>query len=158
MRIGYGFDAHGFTPGDGVTLGGEWIPCDRGIDAHSDGDVVIHALCDALLGAAGLGDLGVFFPDTDPNLENIDSRRLLRDVISRVMSTGYSVGNVDITVVTERPRISPHREAMITNLARELGVDVNAVSVKATSTDGLGYTGRHEGISAHAVVLLKHKG
>jgi 2-C-methyl-D-erythritol 4-phosphate cytidylyltransferase/2-C-methyl-D-erythritol 2,4-cyclodiphosphate synthase len=154
MRIGHGFDAHRFAPGRRLVLGGVTIPFDRGLAAHSDGDVVIHALCDALLGAAGLGDIGRHFPDTAAEFENIDSRLLLRRVMARLAEGGWAVGNADITVVAQVPRLSPFIEAMRVHLAQDLGVAVSRVNVKATTTERMGYTGRAEGIAAHAVVLL----
>lgn len=155
MRIGHGFDVHAFGDGDQVMLGGVAIPCDRGLVAHSDGDVVLHALCDALLGAAGLGDIGSHFPDTDPQFKGADSRFLLRLVVAKVASVGWLTGNADITVVAQKPRLAAHIEAMKACVAGDLGVDVNCVNVKATTTERLGYVGREEGIACHAVVLLQ---
>lgn len=156
MRIGHGFDVHRFGPGDHVVLGGVRIPHDRGLVAHSDGDVVIHALCDALLGAAALGDIGSHFPDTDPEYAGADSRALLRRVVALIRGRGgLVVANVDCTVIAQRPRLRPHIEAMRRHLAADLGVGAERVSVKATTTEGLGYTGRGEGIAAHAVCLLR---
>lgn len=154
MRIGHGFDAHALAPGDSLILGGERIPCDRSIKAHSDGDVLVHAVCDALFGALALGDLGTHFPDSDPALENIDSRQLLRGAVKRVLDAGYVPANVDVTVVAEIPKIASHRRAIVRNLSDDLQIDESRVSVKATTTDGLGYTGRAEGIAVHAVVLV----
>lgn len=154
MRIGHGFDVHALAPGDRLILGGERIPCGRSIEAHSDGDVMVHAVCDALLGAAALGDLGSHFPAGDPALENIDSRQLLRDIVRRVAEAGFAPVNIDVTVVAALPKIAPHRTAMVRNLADDLQIDQRCVSVKATTTDGLGYTGRAEGIAVHAVVLI----
>jgi len=154
MRIGHGFDVHAFTPGARLVLGGVTIPHDCGLAAHSDGDVLIHALCDALLGAAGLGDIGRHFPDTDPRYAGIDSRVLLRQVIGRLREQGLRVGNVDTTVVAQAPRLAPHVEAMRANLAEDLRVAVGQVNVKATTTERLGFTGRGEGIAAFAVALL----
>ncbi len=154
MRIGHGFDAHALAPGDSLILGGERIPCDRSIKAHSDGDVIVHAVCDALFGALALGDLGTHFPDSDPALENIDSRQLLRGAVKRVLDAGYVPANVDVTVVAEIPKIASHRRAIVRNLSDDLQIDESRVSVKATTTDGLGYTGRAEGIAVHAVVLV----
>lgn len=154
MRIGHGFDAHALAPGDSLILGGERIACERSIEAHSDGDVIVHAVCDALLGALALGDLGTHFPDSDPALENIDSRQLLRDVVRRVMDAGYVPANVDVTVVAAIPKIAAHRQAIVRNLSDDLQIDESRLSVKATTTDGLGYTGRAEGIAVHAVVLV----
>ena len=154
MRIGHGFDAHRFGPGDHVVLGGVRIRHDRGLEAHSDGDVLLHALCDALLGAAGRGDIGRHFPDTDPELEGIDSRVLLRRVASDLSARGLSVGNVDITVVAQRPRLAPYLEAMRGRIAEDLCLAPERVNVKATTTERMGYVGREEGIAAHAVALL----
>lgn len=155
MRIGHGFDVHAFGVGDHVMLGGVAIPCDRGLVAHSDGDVVLHALCDALLGAAGLGDIGAHFPDTDPQFKGADSRALLRSVVLKVASIGWLTGNADITVVAQKPRLSAHIQAMKACIAEDLGVNGNCVNVKATTTERLGYVGREEGIACHAVVLLQ---
>ena len=155
MRIGHGFDVHAFGVGDHVMLGGVAIPCDQGLVAHSDGDVVLHALCDALLGAAGLGDIGAHFPDTDPQFKGADSRALLRSVVQKVASVGWLTGNADITVVAQKPRLSAHIQAMKACIAEDLGVNGNCVNVKATTTERLGYVGREEGIACHAVVLLQ---
>ena len=154
MRIGHGFDAHRFGPGDHVTLGGVRIPHDLGLEAHSDGDVLIHALCDALLGAAALGDIGRHFPDSDPRYRGIDSRILLREVRDALAERGLRVANVDCTVIAQVPRLRPHVAAMCACLAQDLGVQADCVNVKATTTERMGYTGRGEGIAAHAVVLL----
>lgn len=155
MRIGHGYDAHAFQVGRELVLGGERIPFDRGLAAHSDGDVVIHALCDALLGAAALGDLGRHFPDSDPEYRGIDSRRLLRHVVALLSARGLRTYNVDITVVAQEPRLAPHRDAMLANLAADLGVGVECVNLKGTTTEGMGFTGRREGIAAYAVALLE---
>ncbi len=154
MRIGSGIDVHAFGPGDHVTLCGVRIPHDRGLVAHSDGDVAIHALCDAILGALALGDIGQHFPDTDARYRDADSRMLLREVVARVRARGWQVGNVDLTLLAETPRVGPHRDAMRANLADDLGVGTDRVGVKATTTEGLGAIGRREGIAAQAVVLL----
>ena len=154
MRIGHGFDVHAFGPGDHVVLGGERIPHDRGLVAHSDGDVVLHALCDALLGAAALGDIGGHFPDTDPGFAGADSRHLLREVRALLEGQNWLVGNVDLTVVAQQPKMAPHIDAMRGHIASDLQIDVTGVSVKATTTEQLGYIGRGEGIACHAVVLL----
>lgn len=154
MRIGSGFDVHAFGDGDHLLLGGVRIPFGRGILAHSDGDVVIHALCDALLGALALGDIGQHFPPGDPQWKDADSRRFLRHCALLLDQHGWMLGNADITVVCERPRIGPHAQAMRDNLAEDLGVEASRVSIKATTTETLGFTGRGEGIAAHAVVLL----
>ena len=154
MRIGNGFDVHRFGPGDHVVLGGVRIPHPAGLVAHSDGDVVLHALADALLGAAAAGDIGQHFPDSDPAWRGADSRRLLRAVHALVAGRGFHVANCDVTVIAEAPRVGPHRDAMRANIAADLGLPVDAVSVKATTTETLGFTGRGEGIAALATVLL----
>lgn len=154
MRIGHGFDAHRFCDGDHVVIGGVRIAHSHGMAAHSDGDVLIHAICDALLGAAGLGDIGRHFPDTDDAYKGIDSRILLRRVVVSLHACGWKVGNIDSTVVAQAPRMGPHIEAMRANLAADLQVDPAQVNVKATTTEKMGYTGRGEGIAAHAVALL----
>jgi 2-C-methyl-D-erythritol 2,4-cyclodiphosphate synthase len=155
MRIGQGFDVHAFTDGDHVTLGGVRIAHRRGILAHSDGDVVIHALCDAILGALGEGDIGRHFPDTDPRFRGADSRLFLRDVAQRMRRAGWQVLNADITVTAQAPRIAAHAAAMIENLRQDLQVDAARINVKATTTEKLGYIGREEGLAASAVVLLE---
>ena len=155
MRIGHGFDVHRFGPGSAVVLGGVRIPHTRGLVAHSDGDVLIHALCDALLGAVGAGDIGRHFPDSDPAFAAIDSRILLRRVVEQVFALGWQLVNADTTLVAEAPRMAAHIPAMQANLAADLRVAVGQVNVKATTTEKLGFTGRGEGIAAHAVVLLQ---
>jgi 2-C-methyl-D-erythritol 2,4-cyclodiphosphate synthase len=155
MRIGEGFDAHRFEPGRKLMLGGVLIPHDRGLAAHSDGDTVIHALCDALLGAAALGDIGAHFPDTDASFRNIDSRILLRKVAALLLQKGYKISNVDVTVIAQAPKLAPYISTMRANLAADLGLAVDAVSVKATTTEKMGFTGREEGIAAHAVALIE---
>jgi 2-C-methyl-D-erythritol 2,4-cyclodiphosphate synthase len=157
MRVGCGFDAHRFAPGRPLVIGGVKVPHDQGLLAHSDGDVVIHALCDALLGAAALGDIGRHFPDNDTAYAGIDSRVLLRRVVDRLRERHYEVANVDVTVIAERPRLAPHIEGMIANLAADLRVDRSQVNVKATTTEGMGFTGRGEGIAAYAVALLSQR-
>lgn len=154
MRIGSGYDVHCFAPDRPLILGGVEIPFDRGLLAHSDGDVLIHALCDALLGAAALGDIGRHFPDRDPAFAGIDSRILLRRVVAMLADRDLSVVNADITVIAERPKLASYVEAMVENLAQDLGIETGQVNIKATTTEGLGFTGRSEGIAAHAVVLL----
>lgn len=154
MRIGHGYDLHALAPGRRLVLGGVHIPHSHGPIAHSDGDVLLHALADALLGAAALGDIGQHFPDTDLAYAGADSRVLLRRVASLVREAGYGVVNIDATVLAQRPRLAPHRDAMRANIAADLGLDIGAVSVKATTTEGLGPVGRGEAISAHAVCLL----
>ncbi|MEA3219036.1 2-C-methyl-D-erythritol 2,4-cyclodiphosphate synthase [Immundisolibacter sp.] len=154
MRIGHGYDLHALAPGRRLVLGGVHIPHSHGPIAHSDGDVLLHALADALLGAAALGDIGQHFPDTDPAYAGADSRLLLRRVVALVREAGYSVVNIDATVLAQRPKLAPHRDAMRANIAADLGLDIDAVSVKATTTEGLGPVGRGEAIAAHAVCLL----
>jgi 2-C-methyl-D-erythritol 2,4-cyclodiphosphate synthase len=154
MRIGQGYDVHRFTEGDGVVLGGVRIAHDRAILAHSDGDVLLHALCDALLGAAALGDIGRHFPDSDDQWRNADSRGLLRQVVALLAGQGLRVHNCDMTIVAQRPKMSPHVEEMRMAIAEDLEVDLDRVNVKATTTERLGFTGREEGIAAYAVVLL----
>lgn len=154
MRIGQGFDAHRFTPGRPLILGGVKIPFELGLLAHSDGDVLIHALCDALLGAGALGDIGRHFPDTDPAYRGIDSRQLLRLVLQRLVRTGLQPINVDLTLIAEKPKIAPYVEAMRQHLAADLGLSFQAVNIKATTTEGMGFTGRGEGIAAMAIVLV----
>ncbi len=157
MRIGQGFDVHRFGPGDAVVLGGVRISHDHGLVAHSDGDVLLHALCDALLGAIAAGDIGRHFPDTDARWKGADSRVLLRRCVEPVAAAGYRVGNVDLTVIAERPKLAPHADAIRANIAADLGCSVGDVGVKATTTEGLGFTGRREGIAAQAVVLLSRR-
>ena len=154
MRIGTGFDVHAFGPGDHVVLGGVRIAHERGVVAHSDGDVVIHALCDALLGALALGDIGQWFPPSDPKWKGADSRVFLRQVNQMLRERGFRLSNADITVICERPRIGPHADAMRANLAADLGADPGDIGLKATTTEGLGFAGRGEGIAAQAVALL----
>jgi 2-C-methyl-D-erythritol 2,4-cyclodiphosphate synthase len=154
MRIGQGFDAHAFREGGRLVLGGVEIPGARGLEAHSDGDVVLHAVCDALLGAAGLGDIGGHFPPGDPAYKGIDSRVLLRDSLELVASEGYRVVNLDITIIAQAPRLAPYVEVMRENIANDLQVATRRVNVKATTTERLGFTGREEGIAALAVILL----
>lgn len=153
-RIGHGFDVHAFKDGDHVMLGGVCVPHDRGIDAHSDGDVVLHALCDALLGALALGDIGQHFPPSDPRWKDCDSRVFLRHCAALLHERGWHVSNADITVLAEAPKVGPHRDAMRAAIASELGIEIDRISVKATTTEKLGYIGRREGLAAEAVVLL----
>ncbi len=155
MRIGHGYDAHRLAAGERLVLGGVTIPHDKGLAAHSDGDVALHALCDALIGAAGGGDIGKHFPDDNPSYENIDSRILLRRVIATLAEQGLRVGNADLTIVAEEPRLAAHVAQMRANIAADLGVDAKRVNVKATTTEKMGFVGRGEGIAAHAVVLLE---
>lgn len=158
IRIGHGFDVHAFAEGRHCILGGVDIPHARGLAGHSDADVLVHALCDALLGAAGIGDIGRHFPDSDPRYKGIDSRLLLRHVMRRLTDLGWRVGNVDVTVIAQAPRLAPHIPAMQANLAADLGVSVDRVNVKATTTERLGFTGREEGIAAEAVCLIQRDG
>lgn len=154
MKIGHGFDVHAFGPGDRITLGGVVIPYHQGLMAHSDGDVLIHALCDALLGAAGMGDIGRHFPDSDPAWKGVDSRRLLRQVATWLTERGWQLGNADITLVAQAPRLATHLGAMIGHLADDLNCAADCLNIKATTTEQLGFVGRKEGIACHAVVLL----
>jgi len=154
MRIGHGFDAHRFGPGSHVTIGGVHIDHEKGLEAHSDGDVLIHAVCDALLGAAGLGDIGRHFPDSDDRYRDIDSRILLRGVRDTLAERGLRLSNLDCTIIAQAPRMGAHIEQMCANLAADTGVAVEQVNVKATTTERMGFTGRGEGIAAHAVLLL----
>ncbi|MFT7267373.1 MAG: 2-C-methyl-D-erythritol 2,4-cyclodiphosphate synthase [Porticoccus sp.] len=154
MRIGQGYDVHAFEEGDHVIIGGVRIPFKYGLTAHSDGDVLIHSLCDAILGAAALGDIGRYFPDTDPRYFGINSRELLRATITLVCDKGYCVSNTDITVVAEAPKMAPHINEMVSNLASDLRCDADRINVKATTTESLGFEGRGEGIACHAIVLL----
>jgi 2-C-methyl-D-erythritol 2,4-cyclodiphosphate synthase len=154
MRIGHGYDVHRFAEGDFITLGGVRIAHTAGLLAHSDGDVLLHALSDALLGAAALGDIGKHFPDTDPQFKGADSRALLRHVLKQVQGKGWKVGNVDATIVAQAPKMAPHIERMRALIAEDLQVDIDQVNVKATTTEKLGFTGREEGIAVHAVALL----
>lgn len=154
MRIGQGFDVHAFGEGDHVMLGGVRVPHERGVEAHSDGDVILHALCDAIFGALALGDIGRHFPPTQEKWRGVDSRFFLRHAVSMMREQGYAMGNADITVICERPKVGPHAQAMRELLAEELGCAVERVSVKATTTERLGFTGRGEGIAAQACVLL----
>ncbi|HEY9043670.1 MAG TPA: 2-C-methyl-D-erythritol 2,4-cyclodiphosphate synthase [Rheinheimera sp.] len=154
MRIGHGFDVHAFGGVGPVTLGGVKIDYAQGLLAHSDGDVVLHALSDALLGAVALGDIGHHFPDTDDAFKGIDSRILLRKVFADVSAAGYKVGNVDITVMAQAPKMAPHIDAMRRCIADDLNADMSQINVKATTTEKLGFVGRKEGIAAEAVVLL----
>jgi 2-C-methyl-D-erythritol 2,4-cyclodiphosphate synthase len=157
MRIGQGYDAHRFEAGKPLVLGGVPIAHDEGLKAHSDGDVVIHALCDALLGAAGLGDIGRHFPDSDPALAGVDSRELLRGVVQQLHARGWQVENADLTAVAQRPKLAGYIDAMRQVLAVDMQVNPHQVNVKATTTEGMGFTGRGEGIAAQAVVLLRER-
>ena len=154
MRIGQGFDVHAFGPGDHVMLGGVRVPFERGIVAHSDGDVVIHALCDAILGALALGDIGHHFPPSEERWRNANSREFLLHCAALMLEQGYALANADITVIGEQPKIAPHAHAMRENLSSDLGCVIGEVSIKATTTEKLGFCGRGEGIAAQAIVLL----
>lgn len=153
LRIGHGYDVHRFGDGDFITLGGVRIPYSQGLVAHSDGDVVLHALCDALLGASGLGDIGQHFPDTDPAFRGIDSRELLRHVYALIESK-YRVNNVDVTIIAQAPKMAPHLAAMKQHIASDIKLDLDCINLKATTTESLGYIGRKEGIAVHVVALL----
>lgn len=155
MRIGHGYDVHQLVAGRDLILGGVKIPHAKGLLGHSDADVLLHAICDACLGAAGLGDLGRHFPDTDPRYKDIDSRHLLRRVEALLDESGWRLENVDSTLIAQSPRLAPHIPEMIANIAADLGINADCVNVKATTTEKLGFTGREEGIAAHAVVLLE---
>ena len=154
MRIGHGFDVHAFGPGEFITLGGVRIPHSHGLIAHSDGDVLLHAICDALLGAAGLGDIGQHFPDSSAEFKGIDSRILLRRVMALIHEQGLAVGNVDATIVAQVPKMAPHIPAMRVQIAADLTIELNRINIKATTTERLGAIGRGEGIAVHAVALL----
>jgi 2-C-methyl-D-erythritol 2,4-cyclodiphosphate synthase len=154
MRIGQGFDAHALKSGRKLVIGGVTIPHERGLEGHSDADVLLHALCDALIGAAALGDIGRHFPDSDAQYRGIDSRKLLRATAALLAANGWRVVNVDTTVIAQEPRLSPHIAAMVANIATDLGLAAHDVNVKAKTTEKLGFTGRAEGIAAEAVVLI----
>lgn len=154
IRVGQGYDVHALVPGRKLVLGGVEIPHDRGLLGHSDADALLHAITDALFGAAGLGDIGRHFPDTDPAFAGADSRALLREAVRRVREAGYEVGNVDATVIAQAPKLAPHVGAMVANLAEDLGIAVGRCNVKAKTNEKLGFEGRQEGIVAQAVVLL----
>jgi len=154
MRIGHGIDVHALVPGRKLVIGGVDIPYAKGLEGHSDADVLIHAVCDALLGAAALGDIGRHFPDTDARYRGADSRMLLRQVRHLAQEAGYRIVNIDATIIAQAPKMAPHIPAMVNHIAADLGLSQGQINIKATSTEGLGYTGRGEGIAAHAVVLL----
>jgi 2-C-methyl-D-erythritol 2,4-cyclodiphosphate synthase len=154
MRIGQGLDVHAFAAGRKLVIGGVEIPFHKGLAGHSDADVLLHAICDALLGAAALGDIGRHYPDSDPKYSDVDSRMLLRDVAAKVKEKGHEIVNVDATIVAEAPRMSPHVAKMIGNIAADLGIAPTAVNIKATTTEQLGFVGRGEGIAALAVALI----
>ncbi|MGZ8152161.1 MAG: 2-C-methyl-D-erythritol 2,4-cyclodiphosphate synthase [Methylovulum sp.] len=155
IRVGQGYDVHRFGAGDFIILGGVNIPYEQGLIAHSDGDVVLHALCDALLGAAALGDIGKHFPDTDPEFKGADSRVLLRHVYGIVQEKGYQLVNADMTIIAQAPKMAPHIAAMCRNIADDLNVHIDCINVKATTTEKLGFEGRKEGIAVQAIVLIK---
>ncbi|MGZ4953751.1 MAG: 2-C-methyl-D-erythritol 2,4-cyclodiphosphate synthase [Methylobacter sp.] len=155
IRVGQGYDVHRFKDGGDVILGGVKIPYEQGLEAHSDGDVVLHALCDAILGAAALGDIGKHFPDTDPEFKGADSRVLLRHVYKIVQEKGYKLVNADITIIAQAPKMSPHTAAMCRNIADDLHVEFDCINVKATTTEKLGFEGRKEGIAVQAIVLIE---
>ena len=157
IRIGHGFDVHAFAENRKLIIGGVEIAHDRGLLGHSDADVLLHAICDALLGAAGLGDIGRHFPDTDPAYAGIDSRSLLRNVAQQLVALGWKIGNVDATIIAQAPKMAPHIAAMTAHIAADLGVEAARVNVKATTTERLGFTGRGEGIAAEAVCLIYHE-
>ena len=154
MRIGQGFDAHAFEVGRKLVIGGVTIPHDKGLAGHSDADVLLHAICDALIGAAGLGDIGRHFPDSDPQYQGIDSRKLLRATAALLAKNGWRLVNLDATIIAQQPRMAPHIAAMAANIAADLDVPQGDVSIKAKTTEKLGFTGRGEGIAAEAVVLI----
>ena len=154
MRIGHGYDAHRFETGRPLVIGGVTIPHSHGLAAHSDGDVLIHALCDALLGAIGAGDIGRHFPDSSDKYAGIDSRILLRSVVDQVVAIGYRLGNADVTVIAQTPKMAPHIPVMVERLAADLRVDGGQLNIKATTTERMGFAGREEGIAAHVVALL----
>ena len=155
MRIGQGYDVHAFGEGEKIVIGGVVIPHQRGLVAHSDGDVLLHALCDALLGACALGDIGKDFPDTDMQYRNADSRALLRMVFAKVKAKGFRLANADMTIVAQAPKMAPYIERMVSNVAEDLEALLEQVNIKATTTEKLGFTGREEGIACYAVVLLE---
>ena len=155
MRIGQGFDVHALVAGRRLVVGGVAIPHDKGLEGHSDADVLLHAICDALLGAAGLGDIGRHYPDTDPAFKGADSRSLLRDVSKKLKAKGLKTVNVDATIMAQEPRMAPHVARMVENIAADLGIAPAAVNIKATTTEHLGFIGRAEGIAAQAVVLVE---
>ena len=155
IRIGHGYDVHRLVEGRKLMLGGVTIPFARGLDGHSDADVLLHALCDALLGSLSLGDLGIHFPDTDPRYKDSDSLELLKRVLNMVKEKGFNLGNIDATIVAEQPKVSGYIDQMKDTIAHTIGIDRGQISIKATTTEGLGFVGRGEGIAAHAVVLVE---
>lgn len=155
MRIGQGYDVHAWEAGDHVTLGGVKIPHTQGVRAHSDGDVLLHAVCDALLGAAALGDIGMHYPDTDPKWRGADSRAFVRHIRELLSAQGFTIVNVDATVLAEAPRLGKHRQIMRENIAADLALTTDRVNIKATTSEGLGFIGRREGLACHAIALLE---
>ena len=155
IRVGQGYDVHRFNEGNHIILGGVKIDYEQGLEAHSDGDVVLHALCDALLGAAALGDIGKHFPDTDPDFKGADSRVLLRHVYRIIQDKGYQLVNADMTIIAQAPKMAPHIDTMCRNIADDLNVEVDFINVKATTTEKLGFEGRKEGIAVQAIVLIE---
>jgi len=156
MRVGHGYDAHRYIAGCPLILGGVEIPYEKGLEAHSDGDAVIHAICDSLLGAAGLGDIGSYFPDTDKKFKNIDSRILLREVLAQIKEKSFEIGNIDVTILAQAPKMASHIAAMKSILAEDLNVDSTSINIKATTTEKMGFIGRLEGIAVYAVCLLEN--
>ena len=154
MRIGQGYDVHALVAGRRLVIGGVEIPYHKGLAGHSDADVLLHAICDALLGAAALGDIGRHYPDSDPKYSDVDSRMLLRDVAAKVKQQGYEIVNIDATIAAEAPRMAPHVKRMIANIAADLGIAPGAINIKATTTEQMGFVGRGEGIAAMAVALV----
>jgi len=157
IRIGFGYDSHRFSDGSSITIGGEKIPFEKGLEAHSDGDALLHALCDALLGAAGMGDIGKHFPDSDPEYKNIDSRVFLKNVMQKLGAIYYVVGNVDSTIILERPKLASYISGMQKNISDLLNISTDKVNVKATTNEGMGFIGRGEGVAAYVVVTLLPK-
>ena len=157
MRIGHGYDVHRLVTGRKLIIGGVDIPYELGLDGHSDADVLLHAVMDALLGAAAMGDIGGLFPDNDPKYKGIDSMLLLEEVVARITEKGYRLGNLDVTMIAQKPKMKPHIPQMIDNLARALGVEPARINVKATTEERLGFTGNLEGMSCHAVCLLEER-
>jgi 2-C-methyl-D-erythritol 2,4-cyclodiphosphate synthase len=153
--VGQGFDVHALVPGRKLVVGGVHIPHDKGLQGHSDADVLLHAICDALLGAAALGDIGSHYPDSDPSYRGADSRTLLKDVGKKISAQGYRIVNIDATIIAQAPRMAPHVARMTGNIAADLGIEPAAVSIKATTTENLGYIGRGEGIAAQAIALIE---
>lgn len=154
MRVGHGYDAHTFVEGKPLVLAGVTIPYEKGLKAHSDGDAVIHSLCDALLGAAALGDIGTYFPDTDDKYKNIDSRLLLKDVINIIKEKGFNIGNVDITILAQEPKLLPYINDMRQTLSSDLEIKMDEINIKATTTEGMGFVGRKEGICVYSIICI----